>query len=314
MAGITTTSILPPAVEQEYAGKLLLARTRNLIHGLPLEQKTLGKNKGGTLRFRRRVPFDVDTTPLGSSGATPPPKLLTAVTIDAKPQWYGMYTTLNEQVVLTNQDPVLNMAAEGLGQFMLETDDAIIRNVLAATASIQDCVNGTVVDNPTDMDDADWSKAYQTLRSNDAFPCVMGREGEDKFNTNPVRESYFALCHSDLISDLDNLPSFTQKINYPNMMGTRHSEHGSINGFAVHTSSQGSIDVTPSTGGNNVYNVFCMGKEAAARVNLEGNGEFLVNSPIDPLRQNYTAAVKWVQACKILNESYMLRMRCVKRL
>ena len=43
MSGITTTSILAPAVAQAYAGKLLLARTRSIIYGLALEEKTLGK-------------------------------------------------------------------------------------------------------------------------------------------------------------------------------------------------------------------------------------------------------------------------------
>lgn len=310
MSGITTTSILLPAIEADYSEKLLRARTRSLIHMLPLEKKILGKNKGSKLRFRRRVPFDIDTTPLGNSGATPPAKLLTAITIDAEPQWYGIHTVINEQVVLTGQDPALNMAAEGLGQYMMETNDQIVMKILASTASLQDCTGGANGDVPTDLSDADFSKAYQTLRSNDAWPCIMGREGSDKVGTNPIREAYYALCHSDLISDLDNLDTFTEKIRYPNMQGVRHSEHGSINGFAVHTSSLGSIDPGLSVNAHAIYNVLCMGRDAAASVSLEGNGKFLLNSPLDPLRQNFTAAAKWTQVGKILNDSYMLRVRC----
>jgi len=193
---------------------------------------------------------------------------------------------------------------------MKETDDELIRNVLASTASFQNCTNGDNGDAPTEITEEDMARAYQTLRGNDAYPCFMGREGSPKINTTPTREAYYALCHTDLITDLDTLPTFIEKIKYPNQVGIRHSEHGTINGFAFHVSSQGSIDSVPSADGDNVYNIFCVGKEAAARVSLEGNAKFLYTPPLDPLHQNFTAAVKWVQVPRILNDSYLLRVRC----
>lgn len=196
---------------------------------------------------------------------------------------------------------------------MKETDDELIRNVLAAVASIQECAFGTNGDVPTNITQTDIARAYQTLRGNDAYPCIMGREGSPKINTVPTREAYYALCHTDLISDLDRVQDFIEKIKYPNQLGIRHSEHGTVNGFAFHVSSQGSIDAALSVDGNSVYNVFCMGKEAAARVSLEGNAKFLYTPPLDPLHQNFTAAVKWVQVPRILNDSYMLRLKCTLR-
>ena len=306
---ITTTSILPPPIAQTYAYKLLRSRTRALIHGLPLEQKVLQRNSGDTLRFRRYIPLKTDTTPLGNSGATPPGQQLTAIDIDAKVQWYGTYVTSNEQVVLTSQDPVLNVLAERLGVFMKETDDELIRNVLASTASIQDSVYGTNGDTPSNFTQQDAAKAYQTFRSNDAFPCIMGRDGSTKINSVQTREAYFALCHTDLITDLDNIPEFVEKIKYPSQAGIRHSEHGTLNGLVFHTSSQGSIDSVLSTNGNKIYNILCAAKECAGRVSLEGNAKFLYTPPLDPLHQNFTAAVKWVQVPKIFNDSYLLRVR-----
>jgi len=305
---ITTTTILPPPIAQSYAYKLLRSRTRALIHGLPLEQKVLQINNGNTLRFRRYFPLVTNTTSLGNSGATPPGQQLNAVDIDARVQWYGTYVTCNEQVVLTSQDPTLNVLAERLGVFMKETDDELIRDVLASTATFQNCVYGTNGDIPTDVTAEDMAKAYQTLRSNDAYPCIMGREGSDKVNTTPTREAYYALCHTDLISDLDAIPTFVEKIKYPNQIGIKHSEHGTLNGFAFHVSSQGSISTTLSVNLAKIYNIFCVGKEAAARVSLEGNAKFVYTPPLDPLHQNFTAAVKWVQVPKILNDLYLLRV------
>lgn len=306
---ITTTTVLPTPIAQAYAYKLLRSRTRSLIHGLPLEQKVLQRNNSDTLRFRRYIPLVTDTTPLGNSGATPPGQQLTAINIDAKVQWYGTFVNCNEQVVLTSQDPVLNILAERLGVFMKETDDKLIRDVLASSTSIQKCVFGTNGDDPTEISETDISKAYQTLRSNDAFPCLMGREGSPKINTTPTREAYYALCHTDLIADLDRMPNFIEKIKYPNQMGIRHSEHGTINGFAFHVSSQGYVSPNKSVNGYDIYEIFCLGKEAAARVSLEGNAKFLYTPPLDPLHQNFTAAVKWVQVPRILNDSYMLRLQ-----
>jgi len=307
---ITTTSTLAPAIAQAYAYKLLRSRTRALIHGLALEQKMLQRNNSDTLRFRRYVPLVTDTTSLGNSGATPPGQKLTAINVDATVQWYGTYVTCNEQVVLTSQDPVLNVLAERLGVFMKETDDELIRNVLASTTSIYECSFGNNGDDPTELSETDIAGAYQTLRSNDAYPCIMGREGSTKINTTPTREAYYALCHTDLIRDLDVLPSFIEKIKYPSQQGIRHSEHGTINGFAFHVSSQGYINPNKkSVNDKNIYEIFCMGKEAAARVSLEGNAKFVYTPPLDPLHQNFTAGVKWVQRPVILNDDYMLRMQ-----
>ena len=310
---IVTTETLPPPIAQSYAYKLLQSRTRSLIHGLPLTSKILKTNNGDTLRFRRYIPLTIDTTPLGNTGATPPGQTLTEVTIDAKVEWYGTYITSNEQVVLTSQDPVLNVYAERLGVFMKETDDVLIRDVLSATASTQDCVYGANGDVPTEVTSQDMAIAYQTLRSNDAFPCIMGREGSDKINTTPTREAYYALCHTDLIRDLDVIDEFIEKIKYPSQNGIRHSEHGTLNGFAFHVSSLGYKEPGVSVLGNSIYNIFCVGKEAAARVSLENNAKFLYTPPLDPLHQNFTAAVKWVQTPRILNDSYLLKVRTTIR-
>jgi len=310
---ITTTSVLPPAIAQTYAYKLLEARSKACIHGMAVQQKTLPKGGGDTLRFRRRVPFDHVLAPLGNSGQTPPAKTLSVTTMDAKPEWYGTYTIINEQVIVTGQDPVLNMAAEGLGQCMKESDDIIIRDVLASTASFQNCTFGVNGDSPTEVTADDLAKAYKTLVANDARPTLEGLESEDKFGSYPVQDSFFALVHSDLITDLSRVDNFTLKINYSNQRGIRNSEYGAAEGFRFFNSSLGSKSSVLSANGETIYNMLMIAKDAAARVALEGNGQFLYNPPIDPLRQNCTAAVKWVQKPKILNDEYLLRVATTLR-
>ena len=86
--------------------------------------------------------------PLGNSGITPPPQTLSAVDIDARMSFYGTYVTINEQVTLQSQDPVLNEAAKVLGISLRMTEDQLTRDALAATASFLNCtggVNGKVI-------------------------------------------------------------------------------------------------------------------------------------------------------------------------
>lgn len=69
------------------------------------------KNGGTTLRMRRYNPLATAPVPLGNSGVTPPPQVLTAINIDATMSFYGTFILLNEQVTLQNQDPSLYVEA-----------------------------------------------------------------------------------------------------------------------------------------------------------------------------------------------------------
>jgi len=306
---LQTTNNLKPAVAKMYGYKLIEARTRDLIYGIGLETRVLPRNHSKQIVYSMYDPLVPDKTPLGDMGATPKGQLLNKVDLVTPVQWYGTFIPMNEQVVLTNEDPVLNIASEKLGVFAQETDDIIIRDVLASVASFQDCVYGTNGDKPTNITAADIAKTYTTLRSADGKRISSGKTGTNKYGTSPIGDSYFALCHTDLINDLRMIPNYVQKIQYSNQDGILNSEDGYVHNTRFFVSSQGSIDTAKSVNDNTVYNIITIAKDCAIRVKLEGNAEFLYNPPIDPLRQNFTCAVKWVQAARILNESYMVRSR-----
>ena len=140
---VTTTSVLPAPVQQSFSFKLLSVPVPYMIHKIPADLKTMPRNGGTTLRMRRYNPLATAPVPLGNTGVTPPPQTLTAVNIDAKMDFYGTYILLNEQVTLQNQDPALNEAAQRLGVSMRQTEDQLMRDMLASTASFINCVGGT---------------------------------------------------------------------------------------------------------------------------------------------------------------------------
>jgi N4-gp56 family major capsid protein len=112
---ITTTSTLSAPVQQSFSMKLLSVAVPNMIYKIPAVHKSMPRNGGTTLRMRRYNPLPTAMVPLGNTGLTPPAQNLTAVDIDARISFYGMYVQVNEQVTLQAQDPVLNELSKRLG-------------------------------------------------------------------------------------------------------------------------------------------------------------------------------------------------------
>lgn len=309
---ITTTSSLPAPVQQSFSYKLLSVPVPNMIHKIPAMLKQMPRNGGTTLRMRRYNPLNTAMVPLGNSGITPPAQNLTAVDIDAKISFYGTYVTLNEQVTLQNQDPVLNEAAARLGVSLRQTEDQLTRDMLAATASFVNCTGGVNGDVPTEITRSDVDGIVRTLLDNNAYTIMDNIEGEDKFGTAPVRDAYFALCSTQLTGNLDNVNGFIHKNQYPAPMNALRSEWGAIGNLRFLISSIGSKVNNASSLGAPVYNIFCLGMEAYACIQQDGySASFIYRPPIydGPLALNASVGYKFAEVPRITNDLWILNLR-----
>lgn len=309
---ITTTGVLPAPVQQSFSYKLLSVPTPYFIHKIPAMLKNMPRNGGTTLRMRRYNPLPTATVPLGNSGVTPPPVQLTAINIDAQMDFYGQYILLNEQVTLQNQDPVLNEAAQRLGVSLRQTEDELMRNMLASTASFVNCTNGVDGDSPTEITRADIDIIIRTLANNNAYTIADNIEGEDKFGTAPVRDAYFALGSTQLIGDLENVQGFIAKAQYPSPMAALRPEWGSVSNLRFLLSSIGSTTPNASLLGNNVYNIFCCGLEAFAAIEQDGySAQFIYRPPIydGPLALNASVGYKFGEVPRITNDAWVINLR-----
>ncbi len=95
---ITTTTTLPPQVQQSVDDVLLAVETPGLIYKLGAETKRLRAKGGTTLRMSRYRRLPTAPVPLGPSGATPPALNPQRVDIDATVSFYGAYIAVNQQV------------------------------------------------------------------------------------------------------------------------------------------------------------------------------------------------------------------------
>ncbi len=312
---ITTTSSLPAPVQQSFSYKLLSVPVPNMIHKIPAMKKTMPRNGGTTLRMRRYNPLNTAMVPLGNSGVTPPPQNLTAVDIDAKLSFYGTYVTINEQVTLQNQDPVLNECAARLGVSLRQTEDQLTRDMLASTASFINCTGGQNGDVPTEITRPDVDLVIATLADNNAYTIMDLIEGDLKFATQPIRDSYFALGSTQLIGNLEAVAGFAAKAQYPNPTQALRSEWGAVSNLRFLLSSIGSQVPNKSSLGATVYNVFCVGMEAYACIEQDGySASFIYRPPIydGPLALNASVGYKFAEVPRITNDLWVINLRMTK--
>lgn len=186
-------------------------------------------------------------------------------------------------------------------------------SMLASTASFINCIGGTNGDVPTEITRSDVDTVVRTLRGNNAYSFLSGVQGEDRFGTAPVRDAYFGLGHTDLIGQIDNCAGFIQKWNYPNQQSTLDPEWGTVANIRFLLSSIGSITPNASMNGDNVYNIFCPGRESYAAIEQDGySAQFIYRPPIydSPLALNASVGYKFAEVPRILNDQWIFNLRC----
>jgi len=310
---ITTTNSLPAPIQQWFDNVLLSRPMPKLIHKQMAMKKELPPNSGRIARYRRYTNLQTATVPLPDSGLTPPGQVLNATDIDARLDFYGTYVTITDQVMFLNQDPVLNQTVSLLAQSMRETEDELIRNMLASTSSVINCTGGVNGDNPTELARSDIDTVVLTLLSNDAIMISDNIEGSLKFGTAPVREAFWGMMNTAVLDDLEAVTGFISQAQYPSNQNVLNSEWGSISNNRFLYRYRGSETPNASLNGNNIYNIFVTAQEAYAIVELTtATATFIYTppgGPTDPLRRLQLGAYKMAQVPRILNDAWIINLR-----
>lgn len=207
----------------------------------------------------------------------------------------------------------MNEAAKRLGVSLRQTEDQLTRDMLAASATFLNCVNGINGDVPTELTLTDIQTVIRTLLGNNAETLMGNIEGELKFNTAPVRWAYIAMMHSNVTSNLESIQQFIPSANYPATMNALPSEWGAVENIRYLVSSIGSVVPNGSALNQNVYNIFVAANESYACIEQDGySATFVYRPPIysDPLAQNASVGWKMAQVPRLLNDLWLLNQRC----
>lgn len=132
--------------------------------------------------------------------------------------------------------------------------------------------------------------------------------------TAPVRDAFVAMGHTDLGKDLNNLPQFLPKWNYPSSGAQAiGAEWGAVDNVRFMLSSQGLRRPFASALGNTVYSVFVQGMEAVGCVYQDNfSARILYRGPefSDALFQNVTIGYTMAEVSRVLNDLWISQMLC----
>lgn len=87
----TTTTTLPPPVQQKFSAKLLSTPQARLVHRLAAVPRVMEENSGDILRMRRFTRLETAPVPVNPAMMNPPSQLLTATDVDVKLDWYSRH-------------------------------------------------------------------------------------------------------------------------------------------------------------------------------------------------------------------------------
>ncbi|MGC7559338.1 N4-gp56 family major capsid protein [Pasteurella sp. PK-2025] len=325
MSNTTKYSDISPRT-QVYADAQMLAHAEPVLVLSKLAQtKPIPQNKSQTIKFRRPKPFPVATTPL-TEGVTPTAQKMSYEDVEVQLKQYGAWTEITDVIQDTHEDPVLKDLTMISGEQAAETAEMVTwgaisggTNVIYTTGSATNAVKDPLSINHI-------RAAVRKLQKNRAKKKTSILDGSIKYGTKPIEASYIAVCHTDLESDIRNLPNFTPVAEYGSRSPISPQELGSVENvrfitsplFAPSTNSGAAAGgKVVATGGTNadVYKIIVFGQDAFAVCPLKGkeSAQMKIRNPGKAEKGNelgQTGSVGWIawHAAKILNEAWLVRI------
>lgn len=287
--------------------------------------KQMPRNKSVKIKFRRPVPFAAQTTPL-AEGVTPSSSLFTYEDVETTLQQYGQVAEVTDVIEDTHEDPVLNdivmMLGENIGRTMEALNWGVIRggsNVFYGNGSARADVN-------TPISLSKQRAIIRALKAQKAQKIATMLNSSPDFATRAVEHSFVAVGHTDLESDIRQLPGFIPCASYGTKSKLSEHEIGAVEDvryvlspdlapFLAAGSATLNGMVSAAAANVDVYPVMYFGKESWAHVALRGQGAVSPSIiPVgqktkdDPLGQRGVAGWKSWHAAVILNHLWLARL------
>jgi len=200
---------------------------------------------------------------------------------------------------------------------MREREDLLMRDLLASSVSYINAVGGTNGDSPSNISRPDINNVERLLLSNDARTMLTNIEAQDRFGTSPVRDSFIALCNTDLTQDLQNVQGVILKNAYPNQEGLRPEEYCAVSRFRFFVSSRGIKGTSTSLNGNIVYQIPMFGLEGFSKIEQNGYSAKVGYRPpyaVSNVSQNSELYGKFAIARAITNQNWLAGLNVTQRL
>lgn len=335
---------------------LIRAAMDMLEHAMPITvlgdfgtQREMPKNQTDTLVFRRTLPFGAvaaGTTIEGTAryagtptvnpnafvlaeGTTPNANTISFQDITVQLQNYGMLYKYSSKVELMYEDDIPGEMVKLTSETLAEAMELVRYGVLKAGSTVI-YANGTTrvgINSPISLNTL--RKAARTIESNRGKKITSRIAASVDFATSPIQPAFIVFVHTDVVSDVRNLPDFTKVEEYGTFKPIHDREFGACEDFRFVSSplltpflaAGAAVGTTGmlSVGAANldIYPLIVLAAEAWGQVALKGMGAIkpTVLKPSNVNHANplgmfgFVGANTWFAAVR-LNEAWMARIEC----
>jgi N4-gp56 family major capsid protein len=323
---MNTTSTLGYRTEGFAVAKLLKRAQALMILERFGQVDPQGQNKSLTRKYRRLDALPIAIAPV-AEGVSPAGQSLIVTDIVVTLQQFADAVYFTDVIQDTIEDNTLDDMTKLCAQQSSETKETVRFNNLKAgsnvfyggTGTTRATVNGTITR-------AMLRKIYRSLRKNRAAFISEIISASAKVSTSPVAQAYFAVGHTDLDADIQDITGFTRVEHYADPSKAIPGEIGKAENFRFVLSDlftpwqasglSGSTYLTAGgagTGQCDVYPILIFGQDSYAIVPMQGKNAVKINviNPTPTISDvcGQRGAVSWkmYDASVILNDLWMAR-------
>lgn len=303
-----------------------------LEHAMPVlvlekfaKVEPLPKNKGMVIKWRRFVPFEVNTQAL-VEGITPAASQLQYEDVSNVIDQYGSWVPFTDVILDTHEDPNLQKITSGLGEQAAATKEALIwEELIGGTSVIYSGAATTRLTVEAPVAEEELITAQRFLKGNRAKHITKMLKASTNIATEPVAPAFIAFGHTNLEPDLRALTEFTVREKYSNFSPVSDYEIGKFQDIRFVLSPDfrvlygaGSTTLTGILSRDgaraDVYPIVIVGQDAFGVTPLRGmdSANVTVKNPTatfeDPLAQRGFASWKMWYVVTRLNEEWMVRI------
>lgn len=331
------------------AGRINKLKGEILAHAVPVEvlgltgqQKSIPKNAGKTVVYRRYLPYGGALTNYNTSnrwpidpatqvlteGVTPTADSMIPQDITVTLNQYGCLYQVTDQTVDTYEDDVPAEMKKQCGERIGLIRELVRYGAIKASTNIN--YPGAVVSRATINARITLPllrKVSRNLQANHASRITGILAPTPNIGTKAVEASYLVFCHSDCETDFRDMTGFVPVASYGSRKTVHDQELGTVENFRIITSPElasypsagltGASGFTPplfSSGSNltDVYPIIVCGENGWGQVALRGDdalepawmppGE---KSKSDPLGQRGYVGAKFYFNCNLLNDGWV---------
>jgi N4-gp56 family major capsid protein len=313
----TTTYVMAGSPQRTYLMKdfydrklLETAKTR-FVYASFGQKRSIPRNSGKTVEFRRWNLFDPAAVVELTEGVTPNSQDLSQTNVTATVKQYGAFVEMSDLLDLTAYDDVKGDATELLGEQTGTRLDWIVRDAMVATTNKQIAGGRAATASLTAADVltvAEIRKAVRTLKKNKAR----------MFSGNGRRPHFVCICDPDATYDLQSDSLWQDVSKYSNAEQIYSGEIGRPFGVVFVESTEGLVSLHTATNPLNstydVHHTLVFGPDAYGIIDVDGSGSVeMIFKPQgssgtnDPLNQRATIAAKVMAfTAKVLNPLWII--------